>query len=418
MGLRVDEMISVQQAIERLLQQIQPVGVESLEIGRALNRVICHDVLSPIDFPLFTNSSMDGYAVIAADVAHASSGTPVLLDVVVDIPAGVSSPVTLIRGQAARIMTGAPLPAGADAVVPVEATDQPGGSGVQLPKRVSILETTHPGNYIRSRGQDLSAGQKVLSAGRQLKPQDTGLLAMLGIPQVDVYRAPRVALLSSGDELIPVDQPLGPGQIHDSNSVTLLGLLDIAGQNIISLGIARDQYADIKSRLDRAVSSQADLIISTAGVSVGSFDYIRKVIEDHGDLDFWQINIRPGKPFTFGHYQGIPMIGLPGNPVSAFVGFEVFIKPVLARLSGVPQVQRLMLDAILDEPVESDGRESYLRAVLTRQDSRYHARLTGHQGSGNLLSLVRANALLIVPSGVKSLPAGTTLQAWLIDHNG
>ncbi len=414
----MSELISVQQAIERLLQQIQPVGMESIRIRNGLNRVLYQNIKSPLNYPLFANSSMDGYTVIAADVAHASPTKPVLLSVVADIPAGVMSPVILKNGQAARIMTGAALPAGADSIVPVESTDQPWGSDIQLPPKVSILQSTIPGEFVRPPGQDISAGQMVLGAGRQLRPQDLGLLAMLGIPEVQVYRVPKVALLSSGDELIPVEQPLEPGQIHDSNSITLSALLNNAGQELIPLGVARDQYDDIKERLDQAVSSHVDLIISSAGVSVGSFDYIRKVITDHGGLDFWQVNMRPGKPFTFGHYYGIPMIGLPGNPVSAFVGFEVFVKPVLAKLGGTDQVKRLSVNVILDEPVQSDGRESYLRAVINLQDGNYHARLTGHQGSGNLLSLVQANALLIMPSGVKSLPAGTTLQAWLIDNNG
>jgi len=406
-------MISVREACERLVAQVQPGERALLRLDHALNRVLAEDIASPLDFPIFDNSSMDGFAVIALDLTGASPESPVILPVVGDIPAGTAPSMTLSRGQAARIMTGAPLPAGADAVIPVEATDHPRNSENQLlPDKVAIFHSALPGDYIRPHAQDFSAGHIVLKKGRWLAPQDIGLLAMLGVAQVPVFRRPKVALLSSGDEIVPVDQPLLPGKIHDANSHLLSALLNKCGVEIIPLGVARDNYADLETRLDQAVLAHADLILSTAGVSVGSFDFIRSVIADHGDIDFWQVNLRPGKPVAFGHYKNIPMLGLPGNPVSAFVGFEIFARPVLARLQGLDEVRRLVVNAIIDEPIESDGRESYLRVVLTHQEGVYHARLASHQGSGNLLSLVLANALLIVPSEVKSLPAGTTLQAW------
>jgi molybdopterin molybdotransferase len=221
-------------------------------------------------------------------------------------------------------------------------------------------------------------------------------------------------LLSSGDELLPVDAPLIPGKIHESNSLMLAALAQTAGVELIRLGVARDTRSDIHSRLKRAVKAGADVIVSSAGVSVGAFDYVKTVIEEDGEVDFWKVDMRPGKPLAFGKYAGIPFFGLPGNPVSAFVGFEVFVRPALEKLSGQEVRSHAREKAYLAEPVESDGRESYLRAVVGRENNRLVARLTGSQSSGNIFSLVRANALLIVPSGVKSLLANSEVEIWPI----
>jgi molybdopterin molybdotransferase len=232
---------------------------------------------------------------------------------------------------------------------------------------------------------------------------------------VPVYRKPRLGLLSSGDELLPVDASLTPGKIHESNSYTLAAQAEAAGVDLVHLGLAADNEADVRKRLKQAVKEKVDLIVSTAGVSVGAFDFIRAAIEKDGELDFWKVNMRPGKPLAFGRVHGIPFIGLPGNPVSAFVGFEVFVKPALDKMSGLRSQPRPSQKARLAEALDSDGRESYLRAIVSREDDRLVARLTGHQGSGNIFSLVRANALLIVPSGVKSLPANSDVEIWPIE---
>jgi molybdopterin molybdotransferase len=254
--------------------------------------------------------------------------------------------------------------------------------------------------------------------GQLLRPQDIGMLAMLGIAKAMVFRRPRAALLSSGNELAPVDQPLEPGKIRDTNSYTLHALVAGAGCEVVALGIAPDQREAIRDLFDRAADSQTDVIISSAGVSVGALDFIKDVVESNGRLDFWRVNMRPGKPLAFGEYRGIPFLGLPGNPVSAFVGFEVFVRPALTRLGGRSTESgakfRTRMRVRLAEPVESDGRESYLRAVVEDRDGALSAHLTGHQGSGNLLSLVQANALLIIPAGVKSLAIGAQVDAWLL----
>jgi molybdopterin molybdotransferase len=313
-------------------------------------------------------------------------------------------------------MTGAALPPGADAVVMVEDTDfKIRAAGAPAPATVTIYKQVISGENIRHRGDDLHTGDKVIARGTRLRAQEVGLLALQGFSAVPVYRPPKIALLSSGDELLPVDRPLSPGKIHDANSYILSALAETAGVELVQLGIAADAESDVRSRLMHAVDEHVDAIISSAGVSVGAFDYIKPVVEAGGELEFWKVNMRPGKPLAFGRYHGIPFFGLPGNPVSAFVGFEVFIRPALEKLSGQNPRTHPPIKALLAEPVESDGRESYLRAVVSEEEGRLVARTTGHQGSGNIFSLVQANALLIVPSGVKSLPATSEVDIWLIE---
>jgi molybdopterin molybdotransferase len=413
----VKPLLSVAEARQRLLAAFTPVDVEMIPLTQSAGRVLAKDVRSAVDLPLFDNSSMDGFAVQAADVSGASPNTPVELKVVGDVPAGHVSPIGLQTGEALRIMTGAPVPHGADAVIPVEDTDQfrkDLHTGATLPESVKVYRSIKPGDYIRPRGEDVHLGELILAGNIRLRPQDVGILAMIGVAEVQVYRRPKVALLSTGDEIVPVHLPLEPGKIHDSNAYTLAALVSRDGGESVNLGIAPDRAQAVRETLALSVTSGADLIISTAGVSVGAFDFVRMVVEEHGKLDFWRVNMRPGKPLTFGSYQGIPFVGLPGNPVSAFVGYEVFVHPALLRLSGLNDQPRSSIRVELTEPVQSDGRESYLRAIVELNKGRWSARLTGHQGSGNLRSLVQANALLIIPSGVKSLPAGAEVDAWLI----
>jgi molybdopterin molybdotransferase len=240
------------------------------------------------------------------------------------------------------------------------------------------------------------------------------MLAMLNVPKVRVFRKPRVAVLSSGNELGVVGRALRPGQIPDSNTHTLAALIAGAGCEVLPLGIASDQARAIRVLLDRAVNQRGDLILSSAGVSVGALDLVRRVVESRGRLDFWQVNVRPGKPLAVGTYRGVPFIGLPGNPVSAFVGFELFVRPALARLAGLEGPRQRIVHATLDEPVQCDGRESYFRSIVQEREGRFTLKLAGDQGSANLFSLVQANALLIIPAGVKSLAVGDQVRAWLI----
>lgn len=409
-------LLSVSEAKHKLLLIFNPLESETVPISRAVGRVLSEPIHALFDIPPFNNSSMDGFAVRAADVNAARPDREVELVVVADIPAGQTIDVNVGVGQSARIMTGAVLPPGADAVVPVEETDfnarQP---GIAAPKTVRILRAVKSGENVRPKGQDVHARETVMQAGNRLRPQDIGFLAMLGMAQVPVHRLPKVAVFATGDELIPVGADLGPGKIYDSNTYTLISQIEKCGAFAVNLGIVADNIDAVRDCLDRAKSQNVDLIVSSAGVSVGAFDFVRQVVEQGGHLDFWRVNMRPGKPLAFGEYQGIPFVGLPGNPVSSFVGFEVFVRPAILRMLGIVGDERPFQKVKLLDDIESDGRESYLRAVVTHQDGIWAARLTGHQGSGNLRSLVQANALLLVPSGVKSLPIGAEVDAWMID---
>ncbi len=407
-------MLSVAEARERILSHFHPAAEENIPLIECANRALAVDIIAAHDLPSFDNSSMDGFAIRAVDSRNAAASS-ITLSVVADIPAGSAPTVTLTQGQAARIMTGAQIPSGADAVIAVEDTDFNDRSANTLaPQTVSFTRAVKIGENIRPRGMDLHAGETVLQKGHRLKPQDLGLLAMLGMGHIRVYKKPRVALLSSGDELLEVDAPLSAGKIHDSNSYALAALIQNAEADLLRLGVAKDTHQSVEGLLQKAVDEQVDLIVSSAGVSVGAFDFVKEVIESNGSLNFWRVNMRPGKPLAFGEYRGIPFLGLPGNPVSALVGFEVFVRPAIKRLSGQLDGTRLTVKVRCGEEIESDGRESYLRAKIRNENGIHIATLTGHQGSGNLLSLVQADALLIIPAGVKCVPVGQEVDALLL----
>jgi len=408
-------LLSVKEARQRILSQLHAVKTETISINQCTNRVLGMDIVAADDLPHFNNSSMDGFALRAKDTSNAATDSLLTLSVVADIPAGSSPTISLAPGQAARIMTGAQMPKGADAVVPVEDTDFNDRSpGTPAPQTISLSRSLQSGENVRPRGMDVRVGEVVLHTGHLLKPQDAGLLAMLGHTKIEAYKKPRVALLSSGDELVEAGAPLEPGKIHDSNSQMLSSLIESAGAEVIHLGVAKDSRESIQALVEKAVNQNVDLILSSAGVSVGAFDYVKEVVDSNGSLDFWRVNMRPGKPLAFGAYKDIPFIGLPGNPVSAFVGFEVFVRFALGKLGGRSDGSRQTVRVRCEEEINSDGRESYLRAIIEESDTVYSARLTGHQGSGNLLSLVQANALLIIPAGVKCVPAGQEISAWLL----
>lgn len=409
-----NELRPVTEARKDILQSFSLVKTETVPTADSFDRVLAEDVAAPRDYPPFSNSSMDGFALRADDLANVDSETSARLQVVADIPAGKPSDIALKAGQAARIMTGAPMPAGADSVVPVEVTDfQHRDAGTDAPDWVNVQKKVDKGGYVRQRGEDMRAGDVVMCVGQILRAQDVGLLAMFGQAEVTVFRRPRVGLLSTGDELLPLGTDAQPGKIFESNAYALAGLVQDAGAEPIRLGIASDTEASVKEHLDRAVEMGVDVIISTAGVSVGAYDYVRTVLETYGTLDIWRVNMRPGKPLAFGAYRGVPYFGLPGNPVSSFVGFEVFIRAALYKMTGRTW-QPQALHAALAEDITSDGRESYLRARVSREAGHLLAMLTGHQGSGNQLSLVQANAFVLIPAGVRAMSAGEEVEVWML----
>ena len=268
---------------------------------------------------------------------------------------------------------------------------------------------------MRYPGEDIRAGQKVLATGHVLRPQELGVLASLGVAEVAVVRRPRVGVLATGDELVEVGAPLSPGKIRNSNGYAQAAQVRALGGEPVILGIARDREADVRTRLDEGVAASVDLLISSAGVSVGAYDVVKAVLDEAGSVRFWRARMWPGKPLAFGDYRGVPFLGLPGNPVSAMVSFEIFARPAILKMAGHSALGRPRVTVVVLEDLRSDGRESYLRAVVTRDERGYVAMTTGGQGSHMMTSLVLANALMIVPEGVSEVPAGTRLEALMID---
>jgi molybdopterin molybdotransferase len=404
-------LLSVAEALTRILAVVTPLPSECVTLGGALGRVLAEDVAATENIPPFTNSAMDGYAVRAADIAAATSTTPVALHVVGQVAAGGTPTVSVAAGTAVRIMTGAPMPAGADSVVRFEVT-QP------TPDGLLVYEPLKLGENVRLSGEDVHAGAIALAGGTLLRPAVIGLLASLGHGEVGCYRQPRVAVLSTGDELVALDEPLGPGKIRNSNEYTLAALVQEAGGIPISLGIARDRADDLRARLRLGVEKGVDLFLTSAGVSVGDFDIVKDVLAQEGHVDFWQVAIKPGKPLAFGQVYGVPLIGLPGNPVAAAVAFEAFARPAIFKFQGRAGPTRVSLPAILAEDVHNSGRRHYMRAWLRRDGDRLRVTTRGDgvtvQGSGILSSLVWANCLLIVPEEVTLLPAGSTVDVQLL----
>ncbi len=405
------DILSVAEAQRVILARIQPCGAGSATLLESLGCVLAEDVLAQDDLPPFYNSGMDGYAVRADDVQDAGRNSPVTLSVVADIAAGHPSDVTIGAGQAARIMTGAPVPAGADAIVPVEATD----GGRALSAQVAIFQKAKRGEYVRPAGDDVRRGDRVLGAGTVIRPAEIALLAALGMPHVRVIRRPRVAILATGDELVEPGEQLLPGQIRNANGWSTAALVMRYGGLPIQLGIARDTADDLRAKLAGGLAANADLFVVSAGVSVGAYDLVKDVVTSEGELSFWRVRMRPGKPLAFGQYHTVPFFGLPGNPVSAMLTFEQFVRPTIIRMSGRANWHKPVLEVELAEAVTSDGRETYARAWVRREGHRYVARLSGGQASNVLSALVAANALVIVPDGQTRVEAGARVSAQMLD---
>jgi molybdopterin molybdotransferase len=410
-----NELLSVDRALTQILNTIEPGRTERVPVDQASGRVLAEVIHAPHNLPPFSSSSMDGFAVRAADVGDVEDG-PVTLPVSGDVPAAQEQPPPLEPGTAVRIMTGAPVPEGSDLIVPVESTTRPDAmAGQDVPAKVTILQAGQTGDFIRPAGLDLERGQTVMGVGQYLGASEVGLLAALGISQLEVYQRPPVAVLSTGDELLPVEAELKPGAIRDANSYSLAASVERVGGKARRIGIVLDTEEAFRKALDDAVEGGASLLISSGGVSMGAFDVVRAVIEQDGQVTFWRVNLRPGKPILFGQYKGVPFFGLPGNPVSALVTFEIFCAPVIARLQGEPVHRRAQLVVKAAHEIEADGRESYFRAVVCWDGGQSWASLTGNQDSSLITSMVQANALLIVPAGMSNIQRGQTLTAWLLD---
>jgi molybdopterin molybdotransferase len=399
-------MISVHDGQARILSQITTVAPpELLPIGRGLGRVLAGDIRSGMDVPPTDNSAVDGYAVRSADIP---SGGTRELTVVADLPAGAVFPGALDTGQALRIMTGAPVPAGADTVYPQEIVDRRGD-------RVTIPALPRGAN-VRQRGEDVKAGAVVIPAGSVLRPQELGVAASLGLAQIFVRQKPRVAILSTGDEVAEPGDERKPGQIFDSNRYSLRGLVETAGGRVSDYGIVPDLFEVLQSRLLEAAAG-ADIVVTSGGVSVGDYDLVKAVLEQAGGIDFWQVAMQPGRPLAVGRVGAAHFFGLPGNPVASMLTFHLFVRPALWKLGGRRELYGPRFRAVAVEAMKKkEGRREYKRGILAYAGERWEVRTTGPQGSGILTSMTLANCFIAVEEERGDVKAGETV--WVEPFNG
>jgi molybdopterin molybdotransferase len=452
--MTADRLLSVEEAQNRIFGAIAgPTEPEVAWLSEALGRVVAEAVDSAISLPPWDNSAMDGYALRSADVQGAAEDTPVTIEIIGEVRAGQAPDVTVGRGTAVRIATGAPVPPGADAVIPVEQTTPLDAAGAvagergrdatgPLPPRIAAHTAIPVGGSIRSKGSDLAAGTRILEAGTVVTPAAIGLAAGVGIDQLNVHRRPHVSVLATGDEIRSRDTDLGPAGIPDANGPALMAMIEAAGGYPDTLGIAADRFDDVRARLCAGLVGGAEAIIVSGGVSVGPYDVVRAAFEEFGTMELWRVAVQPGKPFAFGTARApgddadptrppTLLFGLPGNPVSTFVTFELFVRPALRRLAGHRESDlfRPRDRAVLLEPVtKSHGRRAYIR-VFTERDrngspvrddgGRVRVRLAGGaggQGSHVLSALAVADALAVIPEADDSLDAGAEVELWWLDR--
>ena len=415
-----ESMLSVEEARERILAHFDVLEAEDRPILEAQGQVLADDVLGPFDVPPMDNSAMDGFAVNSKSVQGASEASPVVLKVVGAIAAGQLPRQEVSEGTAVRIMTGAPLPGGADAVVPFEDTDETDRSAAGRPlSEIGVFRAAPPGGNVRPAGQDVIRGQRVLKKGTVLRPAEIGVLASLGLSRIRVVRRPMAAILATGNELLRAGDEYQPGKIYDSNSYGLAAAVLRAGGIPKMLGIARDDLRSISGKIQEGLA--ADILITSAGVSKGDYDVVKDVLARHGKMEFWSVRMRPAKPLAFGVLEGpqgraVPHLGLPGNPVSSLVAFEQFGRAAIHRMLGKAVSQLPAIEAVLEEPIHNtDGRRVYARTVVTKRNGTYYARLTGHQNSNLLTSMALANGLAICPEDLPKKDAGEVVKVEMLD---
>ena len=450
------DMLSVEQAYQRIMAGFRPLEPEETPLLEALGRVLAADVRSPLDLPPTANSGMDGYALRWEDIQDASPETPRVLSVIGVVAAGQVPSQTVTPGKAVRIMTGASLPDGADTVAPFEETDEvqrkaagqplaevavmaslPDGADTVAPfeetdevqrkaagqplAEVAVMAALPPGCNVRPEGEDVRRGQLVLESGTVVRAAEVGVLASLGMETAPVVRRPVVAVLATGDELTPPGRPLAAGKIYDSNSFSTAASVIRCGGTPKMLGIAPDNMADLHAKLEAA--SEADLIVTSAGVSRGDYDIVKEALTQRGEMNFWSVRMRPAKPLAFGHVRGsggnpVPLLGLPGNPVSAMVAFEMFARPAILTMLGRTRLPRPAVEGVLTAPIfNADGRRVYARVEVERRNGSYYATPCGPQGSNILTSMSRANGLAICPENLSTKRAGERVDIIMLDWN-
>ncbi len=396
-------MLSVEEAREQMLETIPVLPTKKRGILECVNYVLAEELKSTENIPPFDNSAMDGFAVRATDVQNASKDNPIVLSVVETIAAGYAPSQQVTSGEAARIMTGAMMPEGADAVVMQEVTELNGD-------KVTIFDSVEENENVRFTGESVSQGDSVMSPGKVLRPPEVSMLASLNCAEVTVHKKPTVAIVSTGDELTPLGESLAPGKIRDSNRYGIFAQVQNAGGIPIDMGIAPDDEAETE-RIFRESIAKADALITSGGVSVGEHDIVKNVLTKLGKMNFWRVAMKPGKPQAYGKIDGKPVFGLPGNPVSSLVVFELFVRPAILKMAGHTNLLRQTFKAVLETDVTNkDGRVNFMRSILAEKDGQYTAKTTGPQGSGILHSLVLANGLITIPSGA-TLAAGEAVDA-------
>lgn len=415
------EMLSVEEARERILSYFQALDVTEAPLLEALDMTLAEDLVASFDIPPLANSAMDGYAVVSGDLEEASDTATVQLPVAFTVAAGSLPEAAQESGSAVRIMTGAPLPEGADAVVPFEDTDELERRGDQAREtHIGIKLATQSGDNVRPAGEDVARGETVLEKGARLTPGAIGVAASLGRKSVKVFRRPVVAIVSTGDELLEPGDELEGGKIYNSNAYSIAAEVQRYGGVPKIIGIARDTIESLNARLDEAMG--ADMIVTSAGVSKGDYDVVKDVLAKNGEIALWSVRMRPAKPLAFGTLNApggrkVPHLGLPGNPVSAMVAFEQFGRPAIQIMLGKKATGKPTVRAVLDDPVNNfDGRRVYARVVAyLDEDGTIHARSTGNQSSGALTSMAVANGLAICPDNVSKIDAGEVATVEMLD---
>lgn len=404
-----EELVGVEDHLAGILQLVPTVEPIALRIIDALGLVLAEDVTSNVTVPAFANSAMDGYAVIASSLSFASAESPVLLDVIGEVAAGSDGAPAVSPNTAVRIMTGAPLPPEADAVVPVELT-----TGDESATRVAFHRPVEVGSNVRRPGEDLQPGQTLLGAGRRVSPADVALLASAGITRVTCIPPPRVVVISSGDELVRADDEPGVGKIRDTNGPMLIAMVRAAGGLPFSAGIVADNRKDLTYAFDTN-TGHADLIVCSGGASAGTRDLMPEVIGSLGEVTTAKVAMKPGMPQIRGRVGKVPVIGLPGNPVSAFVSFEVFVRPAIRQLQGRRDIARPTVRATTTDTLHApEGKRGYTRVSLKRDGSRWLATPTGSQGSHLISSIAYADGLAVIPEDVTEIPSGAPVSVQLL----
>jgi molybdopterin molybdotransferase len=411
-------MLSVEESLDKILSNTKVLGAETRTILESQGQVLVEDIFADIDIPPWDNSAMDGYAVRSEDILGASLQSPRILRVIDTVIAGMISQHRITPRTAIRIMTGAPVPSGADCVVRFEDTDKQAHNS----EEVAVYREVRKGANIRKTGEDIRKGSIVASKGTVIKPAHIGLLASLGKSRVTVVRKPRIAILATGNELVETDQPLPPGKLYNSNSYTMAALVGRYGGIPDLLGIARDSEDSLLSLVHRG-GLHADMLITTGGVSVGDFDIVKDLLEKEGRIIFWTVRMKPGKPVVFGVFpvgnREVLHLGLPGNPVSAMIAFEIFARPAILKMSGKTKFEKTVIKAISEDTLKNeDGRRVYARAVVNRRNNHYFARVTGPQGSNILTSMSQANGLVIVPEDKPVVKPGEVVDVIMLDWSG